>query len=87
MSVPTDKGANPAGKVAAIVAGMLTGADSIDDLDIARYGGLRSLFSSVYAPLTLGSFLRMFTHGHVRQLHAATRDALVGLRVDCAPEA
>ena len=47
---------------------MLAGEDSIDDLDIARHGGMRSLFSSVYAPSTLGSFLRTFTHGHVRQL-------------------
>jgi hypothetical protein len=35
--LPGDKGSNPAGKVATIVAGMLAGADSIDDLDIARY--------------------------------------------------
>lgn len=79
VRLPTDKGANPAGKVATIVAGMLAGADSIDDLDIARHGGMRSLFSSVYAPSTLGSFLRTFTHGHVRQLQAAARDTLVGL--------
>jgi hypothetical protein len=79
VSLPTDKGANPAGKVATIVAGMLTGADSIDDLDIARHGGMRSLFGGVYAPSTLGSFLRTFTHGHVRQLQAAARDTLIGL--------
>lgn len=79
VSLPTDKGANPAGKVATIVAGMLAGADSIDDLDIARHGGMRSLFSGVYAPSTLGSFLRTFTHGHVRQLQAAARDTLIGL--------
>jgi hypothetical protein len=79
VRLPTDKGANPAGKVATIVAGMLAGADSFDDLDIARHGGMRSLFSSVYAPSTLGSFLRTFTHGHVRQLQAAARDTLIGL--------
>jgi hypothetical protein len=79
VRLPTDKGANPAGKVATIVAGMLAGADSIDDLDIARHGGMRSLFSSVYAPSTLGSFLRTFTHGHVRQLQAVARDTLIGL--------
>lgn len=79
VRLPTDKGANPAGKVATIVAGMLTGADSIDDLDVARHGGMRSLFTSVYAPSTLGSFLRTFTHGHVRQLQAAARDILIGL--------
>lgn len=79
VTLPTDKGVNPAGKIATIVAGMLVGADSIDDLDIARHGGMRSLFSSVYAPLTLGSFLRTFTHGHVRQLQAAARETLIGL--------
>ncbi|MFF5075106.1 IS1380 family transposase [Micromonospora olivasterospora] len=79
VRLPTDKGANPAGKVATIVAGMLSGADSIDDLDIARHGGMGSLFTSVYAPSTLGSFLRTFTHGHVRQLQAVARDTLIGL--------
>ncbi|MBQ0906737.1 IS1380 family transposase [Micromonospora sp. U21] len=79
VRLPTDKGVNPAGKVATIVAGMLAGADSIDDLDVARHGGMRSLFTSVYAPSTLGSFLRTFTHGHVRQLQAAARDTLIGL--------
>ena len=79
VRLPTDKGTNPAGKVATIVAGMLAGADSIDDLDIARHGGMRSLFASVYAPSTLGSFLRTFRHGHVRQLQAAARDTLLGL--------
>src|SRR4051812_50002086 len=73
---PTDKGANPAGKVATIIAGMLAGADSIDDLDIARHGGMGSLFTSVYAPSTPGSFLRAFTHGHVRQVKAAPPDTL-----------
>ena len=55
LRVPTDKGANASGKVAAIVAGMLTGADSIDDLDVLRHGGTPTLFSGVYAPSTLGS--------------------------------
>jgi hypothetical protein len=79
VRLPTDKGSNPAGKVATIVAEMLAGADSIDDLNIARHGGMRSLFTGVYAPSTLGSFLRTFTHGHVRQLQAAARDTLIGL--------
>src|SRR4051794_36268586 len=74
VRLPTDKGANAAGKVATFVAGMLAGADSIDDLDVARHGGMRSLFTGMYAPSTLGSFLRAFTHGHVRQLQAAARD-------------
>jgi hypothetical protein len=79
VSLLTDKGTNPAAKVATIVAGMLAGADSIDDLGIARHGGMRAVFTSVYAPSTLGSFLRTFTHGHVRQLQSAARDTLIGL--------
>jgi hypothetical protein len=74
-----DKGANPDGKVATVVAGMVAGADSIDDLNLARHGGMPSLFTGVYAPSTVGSFLREFTHGHVRQLQTAGRDVLVEL--------
>jgi hypothetical protein len=72
-------GANPAGKVAAIVAGMVAGADSIDDLDVVRHGGMKRLFAEVYAPSTLGSFLRAFTHGHVLQLAAVLRAMVVTL--------
>jgi hypothetical protein len=79
VRLPGDTGSNPAGKVATIVAGMLAGADSIDDLNVARHGGLPSLFTGVYAPSTLGSFLRTFTYGHVRQLQAAARDTLLEL--------
>jgi hypothetical protein len=77
VRIPGDKGANAGGKVATVVAG--TGADSIDDLNIARHGGMPSLFTSVYAPSTLGEFLRGFTHGHLRQLEAVGRDVLVEL--------
>ena len=79
VRLPGDTGSNPAGKFATIVAGMLAGADSIDDLNVARHGGMRSLFTGVYAPSTLGSFMRTFTHGHVRQLQAAARDTLIAL--------
>jgi hypothetical protein len=79
LHVPTDKGSNAPGKVATIVAGMLTGADCIDDLDVVRHGGMALLFGGVYAPSTLGEFLRAFTHGHVRQLQAVSREFLVQL--------
>jgi Transposase DDE domain group 1 len=72
-------GVNPAGKVASIVAGMAAGADSIEDLDVLRHGGMGELFGEVYAPSTLGSFLRAFSWGHTRQLAAAARDWLVRL--------
>jgi hypothetical protein len=66
-------GANPAGKVMTLVAGMCVGADSIEDVDVLRTGGTHRIFGGIYAPSTLGSFLRTFTHGHVRQLQAAAR--------------
>ncbi|MEV0778149.1 hypothetical protein ACIBLA_01455 [Streptomyces sp. NPDC050433] len=53
--------------------GMAAGADSIDDMDRLRHGAMGRLFSGVRAPSTLGSFLRSFTHGHVKQLHAVAR--------------
>ncbi|GAB3197517.1 hypothetical protein GCM10027062_09400 [Nocardioides hungaricus] len=55
--------ANATAKTAAIVGGMLAGADSIDDLDLLRHGAMPRLFSGVRAPSTLGTFLRTFTHG------------------------
>ncbi len=67
---PTDQGANAGLKVASPVAGMVAGADSIDDMALLRHGGMRRLFAGVYEPSTLGSFLRSFTFGHVRQLDA-----------------
>jgi hypothetical protein len=79
LSVPTDKGANAGGKVTALVAGMVAGADSIDDMALLRHGGMRTLFDQPYAPSTLGSFLRAFTFGHVRQLDAVCSRLLAGL--------
>jgi hypothetical protein len=74
LSVPTDKGANAGAKVTSLVAGMVAGADSIDDMAVLRHGAMGTLFDRAYAPSTLGSFLREFTFGHVRQLDAvATR--------------
>jgi len=79
LTVPTDKGANPGGKVSALVAGMVAGADSIDDMALLRHGAMRRLFDRPYAPSTLGSFLRSFRFGHVRQLDAVASRLLVGL--------
>jgi hypothetical protein len=71
--------ANATPKLTSIVAGMAAGADSIDDLDVIRSGGMKKLFGGVYACATLGIFLREFTHGHVRQLAAVLRRFLVAL--------
>jgi hypothetical protein len=79
LSVPSDKGANAGAKVASLVAGMLAGADSIEDMRLLRQGGMRRLFDRVYAPSTLGSFLRAFEFGHVRQLDAVASRFLTGL--------
>jgi hypothetical protein len=58
---------------------MVAGADSIDDMDLLRHGGMQRLFNGVRAPSTLGTFLRSFTFGHVRQLDAVASRFLVGL--------
>src|SRR5258705_13999286 len=60
-------GANPAAKVLSLVAGMTAGADSIDDMDRLRHGGMGLLFTGVRAPSTVGTFLRSFTPGPNRQ--------------------
>ncbi len=70
LTVPGHYGANAGLKVTALVAGMVAGADSIDDMALLRHGGLPKLFNGTYAPSTLGSFLRKFAFGHVRQLDA-----------------
>jgi hypothetical protein len=79
LSVPPDKGANAGLKVMSLVAGMAAGADCIDDMAILRHGGMRRVFDHPYAPSTLGSFLRAFTFGHVRQLDAVASRVLAGL--------
>ena len=79
LTVPTDKGANAGGKVTALVCGMVAGADSIDDMALLRHGAMGRLFDRPYAPSTLGSFLREFRFGHVRQLDAVASRFLVAL--------
>ncbi len=79
LSVPTDKGANAGLKVTSLVAGMIAGADSIDDMALLRHGGMGRVFANAYAPSTLGSFLRAFTFGHVRQLDAVAARFLTRL--------
>ena len=71
--------ANPAPKLLGVIAGMCAGADSIDDLDVLRTGGLPILFDGVYAPSTLGVLLREFSFGHARQLESVLREHLCAL--------
>jgi len=79
LSVPGDKGANAGLKVTSLVAGMVAGADSIDDMALLRHGAMGRIFNRTYAPSTLGSFLRAFTFGHVRQLDAVASRFLTRL--------
>src|SRR4051812_10408911 len=79
LTVPTDKGANSGVKLSSLVAGMVAGADSIEDMALLRHGGMGRVFAAAYAPSTLGSFLRAFTFGHVRQLDAVASRFLLHL--------
>ena len=72
-------GANSDAKALSVVAGMVIGADSIDDLDVIRHGAMPRLFGRLRAPSTCGSWLRGFTHGHTRQLSSVAGEALVRL--------
>jgi hypothetical protein len=70
-------GARPGRKVMTLVHAMLLGADSIDDCALLRSGQTAAVLGHrVMAPSTLGTFLRGFTHGHVRQLDRLTEAAL-----------
>src|SRR5215213_8457337 len=81
--------ANPAPKLATLIAAMCAGADCIDDVDVLRSGGMQTLFGGVYAPSTLGTLLREFTFGHARQLESVLAGHLAALceRVDLLPGA
>jgi hypothetical protein len=69
--------ANPGRKVMTLVSAMALGADCIDDCDVLRSGQTRAVLGhGVSAPSTLGTFLRAFTFGHVRQLDRVLADCL-----------
>jgi Transposase DDE domain group 1 len=71
--------ANAGRKVMALIFAMVLGADSVDDTEVLRAGRTRRLLGGwMPAPSTLGTFLRAFTFGHVRQLDALLGEALVG---------
>ncbi len=68
---------NAGDKMLTLVASALAGGDCIDDADALRAGGVgRVLGCVVKAPSTLGTFLRSFRWGHVRQLDRVNREAL-----------
>ena len=72
-------GVNAPVKVGCLAAGMIAGADSIDDMDLLRHGAMPALFGGIRAPSTLGSFLRAFTWGNVLQLEKVSRLLLADL--------
>src|SRR6476619_3298987 len=79
LTVPGGPGHAAGLKVSALVGGMIAGADSISDMALLRHGAMPRLFSGVRAPSTLGTFLRAFRFGHVRQLDAVAARFLIGL--------
>lgn len=79
VSVAGTPGANATVKIPSLVAGMVAGADSISDMDLLRYGGMGRAFTERRAPTTLGTHLRGYTFGHVRQLDAVASRLLSGL--------
>ena len=79
VRVPGSAGSNPQLKVAALVTGMVAGADTIDAMDLLRHGNMGRVLTAGRAPSTLGTFLRAFAFGHVRQLDAVASRVLVNL--------
>ena len=69
--------ANAGDKMMTLVASALAGGDCIDDADALRAGGTEQVLGcAVKAPSTLGTFLRSFRWGHVRQLDRVSREVM-----------
>jgi hypothetical protein len=79
LTISSRLGVNAFLKVPCLVAGMVAGADSIEDMGLLRHGAMGELFAGVRAPSTLGSFLRAFTWGNTRQLGKVHRLLLTRL--------
>jgi hypothetical protein len=82
VTITAKTGVNADLKAPCLIAGMAAGADSIDDMDVLRHGAMSALFGGIRAPSTLGSFLRSFTWGNVRQLESAGREFLSALAAE-----
>lgn len=69
--------ANVGSKAMTLIHAMLAGGDSLADAEVLRAGATQEVLGhAILAPSTLGTFLRSFTFGHVRQLDAVSREAL-----------
>jgi len=70
-------GAKPGRKVLTVVHAIVAGGSHIDHAEVLRCGGTAKVLPfRVMAPSTVGSFLRAFTFGHVRQLEAVVAETL-----------
>ncbi len=70
-------GSRPGRKVMTLVTSIAAGGSHIDHAEVLRAGGTRKVLPfRVMAPSTLGTFLRAFSFGHVRQLEAVVGEAL-----------
>ncbi len=70
-------GSRPGRKVMSLVHAIVAGGSHIDHADVLRCGGTEAVLPfRVMAPSTLGTFLRAFTFGHVRQLEAVVGETL-----------
>jgi hypothetical protein len=70
-------GALPGRKVLTLVHAMAAGGSHIDHADMLRAGATQSVLGHrVMAPSTLGTFLRAFTFGHIRQLDGVLGETL-----------
>jgi hypothetical protein len=78
VRIPSKRGGfQPGRKVLTLVHAMVAGASHIDHADVLRAGATDQVLAHrVMAPSTLGTFLRAFTFGHLRQLGAVLAEAL-----------
>jgi hypothetical protein len=79
LTLKAKGGVNARLKAPALVAALVAGADPIDDMDLLRHGGMDRLSTGIRASSTLGTFLRSFTFGHVRQLDAVASRFVIAL--------
>lgn len=79
VQVAGSVGANAGAKVSCLLAGMITGVDTIEGMDVLRHGALPDTFAGIRAPSTVGSYLRGHTFGNVRQLAAVHSRVLARL--------
>src|SRR5258708_18058161 len=79
VQIAARAGVNADLKVGCLIAGMAAGADAIDDMDLLRHGAMPEVFGGIGARATMGSFLRSFTWGNVRELEEGGGEVLAEL--------